>query len=220
MVAMLEEFPQIRVTFNLVPSLVRQVQAYAADRARDRHLALGLKPAAELTPEEARWMVANGFHAPYNRMIEPYPRYAELHAARMERRAFDEGELRDLQVWHKLAWMDPDLLVRDSHLAALIDKARHFTEDDKSLLRQIELDVLSRVVPAGALDVAVLSPDPAAPVRFGCASARAAWRAAAATAIPTARRCAAADRSRDRVSRSDVRHAAVGDVALGGRGLG
>jgi hypothetical protein len=44
MVAMLEEFPRVRVTFNLVPSLVRQVQAFAEDRAKDRHLELGLKP--------------------------------------------------------------------------------------------------------------------------------------------------------------------------------
>ena len=148
MVAMLEEFPKIRVTFNLVPSLVRQVQAFAEDRARDRHLAVGLKPAAELTPEESRWMVANGFHAPYARMIEPYPRYAELHAARLERKPFSEAEVRDLQVWHKLAWMDPDLLIRDARLAALVEKDRGFTEDDKALLRQIELDLLSRVVPA------------------------------------------------------------------------
>ena len=110
MVALLREFPRVRVTFNLVPSLLAQVQAFAEDRARDRHLALGLKPAAELTPEEARWMVANGFHAPYAQMIGPYPRYAELHACRTARRAFGEHDLRDLQVWHKLAWMDPDLL--------------------------------------------------------------------------------------------------------------
>ena len=148
MVAMLEEFPSVRVTFNLVPSLIRQVQAFAEDRARDRHLEIGLKPADELTPEEARWMVANGFHAPYGRMIGPYPRYAELHAYRMERRTFSQDDLRDLQVWHKLAWMDPDLLVGDARLAALIQKGRAFTETDKALLRGVELELLARVLPA------------------------------------------------------------------------
>ena len=148
MVAMLEEFPGIRVTFNLVPSLVRQVQAFADDRARDRHLEIGLKPAADLTAEEARWMVANGFHAPYGRMIAPYPRYAQLHAQRMVRQTFSEDDVRDLQVWHKLAWMDPDLLIRDERLAALIARDRGFTEADKALLRNVELDLLSRVVPA------------------------------------------------------------------------
>jgi alpha-amylase/alpha-mannosidase (GH57 family) len=164
MVALLREFPRVRVTFNLVPCLLAQVQAFAEDRARDRHLALGLKPAAELTPEEARWMVANGFHAPYSQMIGPYPRYAELHAARTVRRAFGESDLRDLQVWHKLAWMDPDLLVTDPRLVALVHKDRDYTEDDKAVLRAIELELLARVIPeyreAGARGQVELSTSP------------------------------------------------------------
>ncbi len=147
MVALLREYPRIRVTFNLVPSLIAQVEAFASDRARDRHLLIGLKAAAELTPEEARWMVANGFHAPYDQMIRPYPRYAELHAFRMQRRVFGEADLRDLQVWHKLAWMDPDLLVHDPRLVALVKKDQSYTESDKSVLREVELEVLRRVVP-------------------------------------------------------------------------
>ncbi len=164
MVALLREFPRVRVTFNLVPCLLAQVQAFAEDRARDRHLALGLKPAAELTPEEARWMVANGFHAPYAQMIGPYPRYAELHAARTARRAFGEHDLRDLQVWHKLAWMDPDLLLTDRRLIALVHKDRDYTEDDKAVLRAVELELLARVVPeyrdAGARGQVELSTSP------------------------------------------------------------
>jgi alpha-amylase/alpha-mannosidase (GH57 family) len=146
MVALLREFPGVRVTFNLVPSLIAQVQAFAADRARDRHLSIGLKAAAELSPDEARWMVANGFHAPYDQMIGPYPRYAQLHAHRMERRAFAEGDLRDLQVWHKLAWIDPDLLASDPRLLALIAKDRDYGEGDKAMLRGIELELLATVV--------------------------------------------------------------------------
>ena len=146
MVALLREFPGVRVTFNLVPSLVAQVQAFAANRARDRHLEIGLKPAAELSADEARWMVANGFHAPYDQMIGPYPRYAQLHAHRMERRAFSEDDLRDLQVWHKLAWMDPDQLSGDPRLVALVDKDRAFAEADKAMLRGIELELLASVV--------------------------------------------------------------------------
>jgi len=148
MVAMLEEFPRVRLTFNLVPSLVRQVQAFAEGRALDRHLEIGLKPAEELTPAESRWMIANGFHAPYARMIGPYPRYAQLHASRKERRLFSQDDLRDLQVWHKLTWMDPDLLATDPRLIGLIDKGSGYSEADKTLLRSVELDLLSRVVPA------------------------------------------------------------------------
>ena len=56
-------------------------------------------------------------------------------------------DLRDLQLWHKLAWMDPDLLAADARLLALIAKDRDYTEADKATLRAIELEVLARIVP-------------------------------------------------------------------------
>ena len=148
MVAMLEEFPRVQVTFNLVPSLVAQLQAFAADRAHDRHLTLGLKPAEDLSSEEAAWVIANGFHAPYDRMIGPYPRFAELHALRHDHRPFTTADLRDVQVWHKLAWMDPDLLARDARLVGLVQKGSAFSEADKLVLRSVELELLNAVLPA------------------------------------------------------------------------
>ena len=78
MVALLREFPGVRMTFNLVPSLMVQLEEFAEDRARDRTLDLGLKPAAALTDDDKRFVLANFFHAQRARMIEPYPRYAEL----------------------------------------------------------------------------------------------------------------------------------------------
>src|SRR6478609_7435967 len=78
MVAMLREFPDIRLTFNLVPSLLVQIEAFAAGRAKDRYLELSLKPAATLTGDDIDFVLKNFFHAHRERMIEPYPRYAEL----------------------------------------------------------------------------------------------------------------------------------------------
>src|SRR3954471_12982794 len=99
MVAMLDEFPNVRMTFNLVPSLLVQLEAFAADRARDRFLELSLKPAATLTEAEAAFIVANFFHAQRQRMIEVYPRYLELLERRAAAAAFTTDDLRDLQVW-------------------------------------------------------------------------------------------------------------------------
>src|SRR4029434_8877824 len=62
MVALLREFPNVKMTFNLVPSLLVQLEAFAEERARDRHLELGLKPAALLTEEEKSAMLAEFFH--------------------------------------------------------------------------------------------------------------------------------------------------------------
>src|SRR5206468_6443373 len=158
MAALQAEFPEVRVTFNLVPSLLVQLEAFAEDRARDRFLDLSLKPAVQLTEGDIAFVLENFFHAQRQRMIAPYPRYAELLALRGESlaapsdtraaaRRFDRDDLRDLQVWHKLAWLDPSYLERDARARALVAKDRGFSEDDKALLRAIELELLNKVIP-------------------------------------------------------------------------
>src|SRR5437588_7688790 len=80
--SLVREFPGVRVTFNLVPSLLVQLEAFAENRARDQFLDLSLKPAADLTDADAAFIVRNFFHAHRERMIDGYPRYAELLARR------------------------------------------------------------------------------------------------------------------------------------------
>jgi alpha-amylase/alpha-mannosidase (GH57 family) len=155
MVALLREFPEVRVTFNLVPSLLVQLEAFAEDRARDRSLELSLKPASTLSDEERTFIVGNFFHAQRARMIEPYPRYLELlrkreqsgHGHAVAARQYSESELRDLQVWHKLAWVDPFYLDSDPRVRGLVQKGRNFAEDDKAILREVELEILRKVIP-------------------------------------------------------------------------
>jgi alpha-amylase/alpha-mannosidase (GH57 family) len=158
MVALMREFPSVRVTFNLVPSMLVQLEAFAAQRARDRFLDLSLKPAVELSEADAAFIVQNFFYAQRQRMIDVYPRYAELLRRRgtslstlaeagAAARRFSVDELRDLQVWQKLAWIDPDYLARDGRVQALVGKGRDFTENDKIRLREVELEILNLVIP-------------------------------------------------------------------------
>ena len=156
MVALMREFPSVKVTFNLVPSLLVQVDAFAHEQARDRHLELGLKPAASLSEEERAFCIEHFFHAHRARMIEPYPRYAELLArrdseaglsARGQAARFSVDDIRDLQVWHKLVWVDQFYFEDDARVAGLLAKGRGFAENDKLTLREIELEVLRKVIP-------------------------------------------------------------------------
>ena len=156
MVALLREFPEVKATFNLVPSLLVQLEAFAQEQARDRHLELGLKPADQLTADERAFCVQHFFHAQRARMVEPHPRYRELlekrgdglHAsARTQADTFTVNDLRDLQVWHKLAWIDPWYYDHDDRVQRLLLKERNFTEDDKRVLREVELELLRRVIP-------------------------------------------------------------------------
>ena len=158
MVALLKEFPDVKVTFNLVPSLLVQLEAFAAGRARDRCLELSLKPAVDLGPSDVAFILDHFFHAQRQRMIDVYPRYAELLARRggplatdTDKRAaarrFTVDDLRDLQVWHKLAWMDPFYLEGDARIRGLVEKGSRYTEEDKALLGRIELELLNKVIP-------------------------------------------------------------------------
>jgi alpha-amylase/alpha-mannosidase (GH57 family) len=158
MVALLREFPDIKMTFNLVPSLLVQLEAFAAGRASDRFLELSLKPAAELTETDIEFILDNFFHAQRQRMIDVYPRYGELLAQRggslptetdkrSAARRFTTDDLLDLQVWHKLAWFDPSYLDADARVRQLVEKGSGYTEDDKAMLGRIELELLNRVIP-------------------------------------------------------------------------
>src|SRR6202008_3608903 len=61
MVALLEEFPAMRATFNLVPSLLVQLEAFAEGRAHDRYLEVGLKPAETLSSDDVAFILKNFF---------------------------------------------------------------------------------------------------------------------------------------------------------------
>src|SRR5437868_2420217 len=63
MVALLREFPDVRVTFNLVPSLLVQLEAFAEERANDRYLDVGLKPASDLSSSDIAFMLQHFFSA-------------------------------------------------------------------------------------------------------------------------------------------------------------
>ncbi len=60
---------------------------------------------------------------------------------------FTRDDVRDLQVWHKLAWIDPFYLDADPRIRRLVSKGYGFTEDDKADLREVELELLNRVIP-------------------------------------------------------------------------
>ena len=138
MVALLREFPAMKLTFNLVPSLLVQLEAFAEERALDRHLELGLKPVPMLTDEDKAAMLSEFFHAPRGRMIAPYPRYAELLQKRDAHSSFTNHDFLDLQVWHKLVWVDPFYLDTDPRVRRLIENRRNLQGERQQQQREQE----------------------------------------------------------------------------------
>src|SRR5215831_12342351 len=69
MVKLLDEFPRIHQTFNLVPSLIAQIQDYVKGTARDPFFDLVSKPASDLSGGEREFAVEYLFQGNLQNMI-------------------------------------------------------------------------------------------------------------------------------------------------------
>ena len=157
-----------------------------ADRPGTGTSRSGSKPADTLTEEERAFCVEQFFHAHRPRMIDPYPALrgaagaratAGRPSARNPAAQFSTDDIRDLQVWHKLVWIDRDLRRAGPararagrqgarlHRRGQADAARGGARDPRTGRARVSRRRRAR---AGRdLDVAVLPPDPAAAVRHG-----------------------------------------------------
>ncbi len=156
MPALLDDYPAIKQTFNLVPALVAQIQDYVDGRFTDVYLDLARRPVSELTGDErafvARWMTESS----QIRRVRQYPRYLELVRRREQAwprgadsmaTLFSDAELRDLLVWFNLSWIGPEAMERDPQIAELVRKGRDFSDADKEPVLRVHFELLRKVLP-------------------------------------------------------------------------
>ncbi len=157
MVKLLDEFPNVHQNFNLVPSLMVQIQDYVEGTAQDPFLKVAAKPAKDLTLEERRFALQYLFQANPTNVIGRYPRYRELferygehgYSAERGEKYFQPGDFTDLQVLSQIAWFD-EFFLEDKDVAALIKKERNYTLEDQSFVMARERELLGKVLPAYA----------------------------------------------------------------------
>lgn len=157
MPALLSDFPDIHQTFNLVPSLLKQIRDYVENNASDKFLSLTLKPAADLEYEDKIFLLKNSFMANWDTMIRPYPGYWQLldrrgysvspNDLRNATRYFTNQDYLDLQVWFNLTWFDPLFKQNDPFLKGLIQKGSGFSENEKALLIRKQLEIMALIIP-------------------------------------------------------------------------
>lgn len=148
MVQILEKFPRIQQTFNLVPSLVEQIEDYTSRSARDKFLELSYKPAQDLTKDERAFILGNFFSINVDRVISRHPRYYDLYLRKQAAREFSAQDYLDLQVWFNLAWTDPYFREAFPELKSLAAKARFFSEEEKKCALDKQFQILEGIVPA------------------------------------------------------------------------
>ena len=149
--------PDLRVTFNFTPVLVRQILELVNREVEDEWETLSRKPAAELDNEGHRHLLENFFKINWDTLIRPVPRYAELLGKRGPNytlakldaivRTFTEADFRDLQTLYNLQWCGFSAVRRFPVLQELKDKGRNFTEEEKNTVLDIHREILALVLP-------------------------------------------------------------------------
>ena len=152
---LLDEFGDVRMTINFVPSLVEQLEAVSRG-ARDTWEEIAARPASSWTPDERAFLLERFFSVAWNPNVESRPRYRELLDKRGRRvtpgsiaaaaSRFTDGELRDLTVLFHLAWLGFAAREDEPRIAELERKGRGFDEDDLKLVLTVGRRACERVL--------------------------------------------------------------------------
>lgn len=184
MVKTLEKYPLVHQTFNFAPSLLEQIEDYTNRNIKDKFFELSYKEAAHLSPEEKDFLLANFFLINKDMVIANFPRYYELYFKKENQQEFSREDYLDLQVWFNLAWIDPIFRENIAELKSLVGKARFFTEEDKRVVLDKQIEILEDIMPtykkfigSGQIEVSV-SPyyHPILPLLYNTNTAREANR--------------------------------------------
>ncbi len=144
----LYEYPNIKQTFNIVPSLSLQIQEYIEKKAKDKIQSLTLIPATELQDSDKEEIIKYFFACNYKNMIVPNRRYYELYEIQ-RRNDFTINEYQtqdwlDLQVLYNLVWFGYFSSKRNI-VKRLLEKGRDYSESEKILLIDEQLEVLASI---------------------------------------------------------------------------
>lgn len=157
MAAYLDNYPKIKAVFNVVPSLLVQIEDYAAGTAKDKFLDLTIKDPGDLTSDEKIFILKNFFLANWDTMIKPYPRYNDLLLKRGRfvtiddiasvSKRFTNHEYFDLQVWFNLTWFGSIYRQNDPVIKAMLEKGRDFGLEDKENVVKKQIEIMRLIIP-------------------------------------------------------------------------
>jgi len=148
MVQMLENYPKIHQTFNLVPSLLEQLEDYTNRNVKDKFLELSYKNANDLTRDDKNFIRDNFFAINRDQVIAMHPRYYELFFKREHNVEYQLQDYLDLQVWFNLSWIDPSFRSSMPELKKIVEKGRYFSEEEKHTVLDKQLYIIEDIVPA------------------------------------------------------------------------
>ncbi len=146
MVKILDEFPKVKLTFNLVPSLLEQLNDYVSG-AQDYFQKLSVREVKSFTSEERRFIINNFFSINVDTVIARFPRYLQLFKQKEKKEDFNDQDIEDLISLFNISWFDPYYREYFTEIDALIKKGRYFNIADRKLIINKQLEALGMVLP-------------------------------------------------------------------------
>jgi len=140
-----------RVTVNLVPSLLEQLERYGAGQDNDRWLEIVSQNPKDLSAEERAFMVRQFFSVNEETQIHNHKRYHQLYLQRgadpeETAHGFSDQDLLDLQVWFLLAWTGSHMRRKQPLVAYLLTQGENFSISQKQELLMCCNEELQRVL--------------------------------------------------------------------------
>lgn len=152
LILILEKYPNLHQTVNLVPSLILQLEDYVAGNAIDPYLSLALSDEKTLNSTQKEFIIEHFFDGNHHTLVDPHPRYSQLYENRHEYgpkwclENWQDQDYGDLLAWHNLAWFDP-LFWDDPEIANWLKKDRGFTLVDRQNIYKKQQEIIARIIP-------------------------------------------------------------------------
>lgn len=152
MVSILDNYPKIKQTFNIVPSLFDQLNDYGHNNIHDIHSRISVKDISELNSDEKYFILEHFFDANYVNMVLPHEAYRKLYEKRHQLtdvsiESFTDAEYSDIIAWFNLVWFDPCWISENNELQNLYNKGSNYNLEDRIKIIEIQREIIRKIIP-------------------------------------------------------------------------
>lgn len=147
----LEKFPNMKATFNLVPSLLAQIEGYLEGSANDKFIEILKKDTNTLSISEKNFLSEYLFLANEQHMIKPLSKYYDLLLKFKDNDSsfdiFSNEEILELEVLFLLSWCGNYLRENNELVILLINQGKSFSQEQKNELIEELFLFLDELIP-------------------------------------------------------------------------
>lgn len=152
MLLIMDDFKDLKLNFNLVPSLLDALINYGEKGYHDIHSRLSITDVADLTEDDKEFILNNFFDANYSSMIYHHEPYNKLYQKRFSSEnvgveKFSDQEYSDIMAWFNLAWFDPMYKNMFPELKRLLRKAENYTLEDRIEIIELHRKIIRMIIP-------------------------------------------------------------------------